>query len=431
MIASRFAVALVAAVLIAAILDAGHVGELSTRWIPLCSVLGAMTLGWSCRKSIRSRWWALLPLCVWIALFAVYALNPSHRWEPGVGLWPLDPIPRLPASADVAGTINAGALALAAAAVFAMGRGIRRADGLAVQWLAVAGGGLLAALVIHERVAGAHFMQAAAVFINVNQFAALMNLLLPVVLVTGIRHQYRAAQMGNPSSPAGLCYLAAGLMAVAVWMTGSRMGVAMLGFSIIFWSMLQCRLDRQYGYLNPANELWTRWLPALCGSLVAVIFLVVGVRDVLRGLRGGWGDLQFRAIIAADTIAIWRDNPWWGSGPGSFTRVFPYYQSDVLSRFAIRHAHNDPLQFLAEYGVLGVGVTLLVLGLGLWLSRRNGRTRDEEWPQPAELETRGYTFGLATVVLHSLVDFPFRAPAILLVAALWLSQVGKELAKRR
>ncbi len=418
---SRFAVALVAAALIAATLDAGHVGSLSVRWIPLFSLLGAVALGGLCRKPLRARWWPLCPLLAWFVLFAVYALNPSHRWEPGLGLWPLDPAPGLPASADVPGTIHAGALAVAAVAVFAMGRSIRRADAIAVQWMAVAGGAILAALVVHERMGGAHYMQTAAVFVNVNHFAALMNLLLPVVLVTGIRHQYRAAQKGNPSSPAGLCCLAAGLMALAVWMTGSRMGLAMLGCNVVFWSFMQCRLDRQYGFLNPRSKLWAQGLPALTGALVLSALLALGVLEATRGVRG-WGDLQFRAKISADTLAIWRENPWWGTGPGTFTRVFPYYQSEALNRYAVRHAHNDPLQFLAEYGVLGGGWTFLALGWGLWLSRRKNRNHGEAWPQPVELETPAYVFGLATVALHSLVDFPFRAPAILLVAALWLSK---------
>ncbi len=423
---SRVAVALLAAVLTAATLDAGQVGSLSFRWIPLFSVLGAVATGFLVRQPLRSRWWRLGPLVPWFLLFAVYALNPSHRWEPGLGLLPLKPWPGLPASADVPGTLNAGALAAAAVAVFAMGRCIRRADALAIQWVAVAGGAILSAVVIHERMGGVRYMQAAAVFVNVNHFAALANLLLPVVLTTATRHQYRAAQNGSPSSPAGLCMLAAGLMAAAVWLTRSRMGVALLGCTILFWSWLQWRLNRHYGFLNPRNRLWGRWFPALAGGALVAVLLAAGLRGTTLPTRI-LGDLQFRARIVADTFAIWRDNPWWGTGPGSFAQVFPYYQSEALSRHAVRHAHNDPLQFLSEYGLLGVGLTLLCLGWGLRLFRRNHRNHHngEEWPRPGELESPGYAFGLATVALHSLVDFPFRSPVILLVASLWLSQAGR------
>ncbi len=420
---SRVAVAVLAGVLTAATLDAGQVGSLSYRWIPLFSALGAVAAGCLVRQPVRARVWQLGPLVPWLLLFAVYALNPSHRWEPGLGLLPLNPWPGLPASADVQGTLNAGALAVAAVAVFAMGRCIRRADAIAVQWVAVAGGALLSAVVIHERMGGARYLQAAAVFVNVNQFAALANLLLPVVLATATRHQYRAAQRGSPSSPAGLCMLAAGLMAAAVWLTGSRMGVALLGCTILFWTWLQWRLDRHYGFLNPRNRLWARSLPALVGGAVVAALLAVGLRGSTHVTRVR-GDLQFRARIFADTLAIWRDNPWWGTGPGSFTQVFPYYQSEALSRHAVRHAHNDPLQFLSEYGLLGGGLTLLCLGWWLRLSRRNHRNNNhsEECPRPSELEAPGYAFGLATVALHSLVDFPFRSPVILLVASLWLTQ---------
>jgi len=126
-------------------------------------------------------------------------------------------------------------------------------------------------------------------------------------------------------------------------------------------------------------------------------------------------DFAFRGMLWSDTLAMWRSRPVWGTGPGSFATVFPYYQSDALGTHFVRHAHNDPLQFLAEFGLLGgaimlAGVGLILLSAGV---QRGGKHDDG-------LYQVGLSAGLCGVLMHSLVDFPLQHPLILLSACVWV-----------
>ena len=79
--------------------------------------------------------------------------------------------------------------------------------------------------------------------------------------------------------------------------------------------------------------------------------------------------------------------------------------------------HNDPLQFLAEFGVVG---SLLLLAAVVALAWPVFRQRLVE--RPARLFA---LLGLALVLVHSLVDLPFRCPAILFAWTAVLAGLGR------
>jgi iron-sulfur cluster repair protein YtfE (RIC family) len=78
------------------------------------------------------------------------------------------------------------------------------------------------------------------------------------------------------------------------------------------------------------------------------------------------------------------------------------------------YAHNDPLQSLAEWGLIG---TLLLGSILLWPIvsglRMKPRSRADRAVRAAGL------LGLGVVYLHALVDFPLQVFAIQLTAGLW------------
>lgn len=175
-----------------------------------------------------------MPLRMWIGgviilgLIALYALNPTHRWSPGVGLLPVAHLRWLPGSADPQGTWQTLGLAAAMWAVFALAfrmpaRQIRWLQGIAL----VAGVGM-ALVVLFQRLGPdpTRIREYTGIFVNENHFAVFSNLLLPVVLVWASRARFRAVQAGQPSSPAGLYLLAAFLMAAAVVVCRSQIGRA-------------------------------------------------------------------------------------------------------------------------------------------------------------------------------------------------------------
>jgi O-antigen ligase len=78
------------------------------------------------------------------------------------------------------------------------------------------------------------------------------------------------------------------------------------------------------------------------------------------------------------------------------------------------NAHNDPAQFLAEFGLVGfVALAAILLGLGGELLRSAGRAAKQgfSWRHDP-LWVMGLA-GLSITLAHSLIDLPFRCPAIL------------------
>ena len=407
-------------VLTAAVWDAGRT-PLSYRWLPL---LAAGIAAWavvaepSARPRMRS---GLGPALVGIALVTSYVLNPTHRWVEGAGLIPAHPWPFLPGSADARQGLDAVGVGVAALAIFLLASRVAHRQIPILLGGAIAGGGLLAALALHQRLLPRRhpIFDATGVFPYENHYAAFANLMLPVVLLAAVRFRFRAFHRGAAASPAGVCYLCALLIVLSILMTGSRAGIALMSCSLAGWAWVLWRIRRNYGHVMPSR---LRALPYLGPAIVTIALgaLALAVRRVWAD-SAHWGqEWKFRGRIMADTVAVWRDNPWWGTGPGTFASVFPYYKSDLLQHHQVAHAHCEPLQGLAEMGVLGLCLAVLA-GVWLWrCARRPAARQGAEWPSFNEVEGPALILALGTLAAHSLVDFPLRMPAIVMVAAAWL-----------
>jgi len=62
--------------------------------------------------------------------------------------------------------------------------------------------------------------------------------------------------------------------------------------------------------------------------------------------------LEIRLEIIENSLKIFKDNIFFGVGPGQFSIVYPFYSNGYELTF-IHHAHNDYIQFLVEYGLFG------------------------------------------------------------------------------
>jgi len=109
-------------------------------------------------------------------------------------------------------------------------------------------------------------------------------------------------------------------------------------------------------------------------------------------------------------VAIWKEHPWFGVGGWGYKYLVashvPESSWPALEKRGWANVHVDFLQFLAEFGAVGMA---LLLGALAVLARdacdfRRCR-RDACWTLSVA--------GLALTVLFSGIDIPFRCPAIL------------------
>ncbi len=367
-----------------------------------------------------------LPFRLWVAggallaLIGIYAMNPAYEWSEGVGLLPLDShISGLPGSAFADGSWVAFGLALALFAAFALASRLSEGQVRAVQMAALLGGAAMALMVLGQRLEPRPFpvFERTGIFVNENHFAVFSNLILPVVLALAARAHFRAVREGHPSSPAGLYLLAAVLMGAAVVMCRSRAGVAVMALVVAAHVGLVAGLRRQYPFLGGTAARWMKRAGVMALALAMILAALGFAREWkhLGDIRGEW---EFRFGIVKDTVGMWRDHWVWGTGPGTFTEVFPYYQSESFEGRSIRHAHCEPVQFLSEFGVAGGIGVLMALGLLLSATRKVPSSA-RDFPAFAELERRSFALGLCACALHSIVDFPLRVPLIALLAAAW------------
>jgi O-antigen ligase len=160
------------------------------------------------------------------------------------------------------------------------------------------------------------------------------------------------------------------------------------------------------------------------GFLCIAAFLIVGVvrsspelaLDELSGLHNRREMLKAigdRLFLFRPALTVWREHPWFGAGGWGFRYLAGLHVApgrwELLMKEGMGNVHNDALQFLAEFGLAGAGLLLAVLATLLAALFRSRVWRRTFAPVPLA--------GLATVLLYSLMDLPFRCPAVLIA---WL-----------
>ena len=125
-----------------------------------------------------------------------------------------------------------------------------------------------------------------------------------------------------------------------------------------------------------------------------------------------------RAELNRATWGMVRDHAWVGTGPATWSWFFPRYRP-AGTQYRPQYAHNDVLQLLAEYGLVGFLLVLGLLACFFWQVVRFTRP-------PFTSELHAFAIGAATAVtgllVHSFCDFNLHIPvnAFLFVSLLGL-----------
>jgi O-antigen ligase len=177
----------------------------------------------------------------------------------------------------------------------------------------------------------------------------------------------------------------------------------------------------------------TRNTVILLASLMIIDVAIVGSWFGVEQLAQRIGettvrDVEQREEPAGYAIAMIRDYPVFGAGPGRLYAVFPRYRPDTFEAF-LDHAHNDYAEIAAESGVLGLGILGIFVALSLGAALRAQLLRRDPL-------MRGMSFacimGVTSILIHSWVDFNLQIPAnaayfMVLLALGWISlHLGRE-----
>ena len=222
-------------------------------------------------------------------------------------------------------------------------------------------------------------------FVNRNQYAAWVELLLPAAL-------YLAA-----TARRGALYGTAGAILLGSVIAGaSRAGTALaVGEVLAVGLALAARRAT-------ARRTVARWAVRF-GCLAAIAIAVVGWQG-LRDRLSSPGSEAVRVDAVRASLAMVHDRPWLGSGLGTWQRMYPRY-AGLDTGVVVNQAHNDWAQWAAEGGLPLLAAMILFAGL---LCKPAWRSI--------------YGLGVAAVLLHALVDYPMQQrPAL---AAWWFAMAG-------
>jgi len=113
---------------------------------------------------------------------------------------------------------------------------------------------------------------------------------------------------------------------------------------------------------------------------------------------------------------MWLDHAWWGVGPAHYDYRFREYRPADLQGRPDR-CHNDYLNLLADWGVVGGVIVLAGMGIFIFgLGKTWPHVRREENAFGSGQSNRfafflGATGGLASLAVHSTMDFNLHIPA--------------------
>lgn len=155
---------------------------------------------------------------------------------------------------------------------------------------------------------------------------------------------------------------------------------------------------------------------ALVGG--AALFYLSDKENAVTRLVDGSGSVEMR-VAAFGTVTDLAQAHWlWGTGFGSFARVFQIVEPDALLQpNYLNQAHNDWLQLPIEGGL----PAMLIAGAAIfWIARRLGALIVRRARSDDSTFTEALFLVVAFVVLAfgSVVDYPLRTPSIALTAAL-------------
>lgn len=257
-------------------------------------------------------------------------------------------------------------------------------------------------------------------YISPNHLAGFLELLLPLALA------YALAGRAKPVTRILLGYAALVLLG-GIAVSVSRGGwIATLVALVLFFAVLIFQRGHRLSALVVFALL-------LIGGLVVLprseVFRVRLNQMVIEGKPND--DLRFAMWEPA--WRMWQDHPWWGVGPDHFNARFRAYRPAEVQLQPDR-VHNDYLNTLVDWGVVGTALVAAAWGLLAWGIVRTSpfirKTPGDLGPRKGSNKfafVLGGGLGLVAILIHSVVDFNLHIPANALIVITFMALISGHL----
>jgi O-antigen ligase len=245
-------------------------------------------------------------------------------------------------------------------------------------------------------------------YICPNHLAGLLEMLLPLAVA------YAVVGRGKPLTKILIGY-AALVMVAGIAVTASRGGWVSTCLALVAVTMLMLT---QRAFRLPSAILLVLLIGGITVAATRTNFLT---QRFNRAFNAGKVDLDARFEMWNSAVRMWRDHKWVGVGPGHYDLRFRIYRPASLQLQPDR-AHNEYLNTLADWGVVGaalIAVSLGLLGVGFVKTWKHVQRGDRAF---ASNQSDKFAFmlgaggGLFALALHSVVDFNLHIPANAMIA---------------
>lgn len=254
-----------------------------------------------------------------------------------------------------------------------------------------------------------NYGSAVGIFSNINHHGTLLAIAsvfaVTLAIISRIRHSdgYSRPSVGFIIGCALALFFILGLL-----FNGSSAGYVLLAIAISMTGL---------SFLNVTERSSARWAVGLVFVVLAFIildffFLGNAQKNFTHSLTDQ--SATSRQAIFKISWEILRDVFPWGTGLGSFREIYPSYEKlhEVTSVY-VNHVHNDFLELVVEMGIVGAGIIVAFI---LWWTRVFIGLLSTQ--NPVAQYAKMAAIGLLIIMIHSVVDYPFRTVSISSIAGL-------------
>jgi O-antigen ligase len=233
------------------------------------------------------------------------------------------------------------------------------------------------------------------VYVNRNHMAGFMEMVIPLLLVLFLTRQRSIEQKIGMISLVVFFFL---VQALTLSRGGWIATFCAMGFMTILL-FFQQHLASKKTLLGVVAVTFFISILVLASGPVVNRFMTLQQNDPMENITG-------RLRVWKGTVAMIMDNPFLGTGPGTFKHAYPAYQVPGHSELR-RYAHNDYLNITAELGLLFIPIAMVLV----YRFFRTGFQKLQSSSRQKSGLALGCMAGIFAILVHSLSDFNLYIPA--------------------